>query len=175
MKRRELFFVLGAFGAITFSSVHLVDASVSVLTPIELPASFQYPNGITHASDATLYIGSITSGQILRIDPTGKVETLFTGNADVFAATSLRLDEPRGVLWGSSPDFLGTPSPSGELVRRPPRVFAIDTRSGAVLRVIPMPEGGFSNDLALDSAGSVYITDKWLIKINYTKWEKQLY
>jgi sugar lactone lactonase YvrE len=109
----------------------------------------------------------ITSGQILRIDPTGKVETLFTGNADVFAATSLRLDEPRGVLWGSSPDFLGTPSPSGELVRRPPRVFAIDTRSGAVLRVIPMPEGGFSNDFALDSAGGVYITDSTLARIHY--------
>jgi streptogramin lyase len=86
MKRRELFCALGAFGAITFASVHLVDASVNVLTPIELPANFQYPNGITHASDGTLYIGSITSGRILRIDPTGEISTLFSGNADVFAA-----------------------------------------------------------------------------------------
>lgn len=167
MNRRELIFALGAFGATTFSSVHLVDASVNVLTPIELPANFQYPNGITHASNGTLYVGSTTSARILRIDPTGKIDTLFTGNADVFAATSLRLDEPRGILWGSSPDFLGTRSPSGELVRRSPRVFAINTRSGEVLRVIPMPEGGFSNDLALDSAGGVYITDSTLARIHY--------
>jgi sugar lactone lactonase YvrE len=46
-------------------------------------------------------------------------------------------------------------------------VFAIDTRSGAVLRVIPMPEGGFSNDFALDSAGGVYITDSTLARIHY--------
>jgi sugar lactone lactonase YvrE len=167
MKRRELIFALGAFGVITFSSSHLVDASIKALTSIELPANFQYPNGITHASDGTLYVGSITSGLILRIDPTGKIDTFFTGNANVFAAASLRLDEPQGILWGSSPDFLGTRSPSGEIVRRSSRVFAIDTRSGKVLRVILMPEGGFSNDLALDSAGGVYITDSTLACIHY--------
>ncbi|WP_373540001.1 gluconolaconase [Chamaesiphon sp.] len=167
MNRRELLLFLGVATATVLSSVDRVDASANMLSSIELPASFQYPNGITHASDGTLYIGSITSGQILRIDRTGKIDTLFTGNADVFAATSLRLDEQRGILWGSSPDFLGTHSPSGELVRRSPRVFAIDIRSGEVLRVIPMPEGGFSNDLALDSAGGVYITDSTLARIHY--------
>lgn len=134
---------------------------------IELPANFQYPNGIAHASDDTLYIGSIVGGQILRITPDGQTETFFPGNDQVFAATALRLDESRGILWGSSPDFLGTRSSSGEIVRRPPRVFAIDIRSGKVLRVIPMPEGGFSNDIALDPQGGVYITDSTLARIHY--------
>jgi sugar lactone lactonase YvrE len=167
MKRRELLLLLGVAAASVLPSVQRVDASVKKLAPIELPANFQYPNGITHANNGTSYVGSITSGRILRIAPTGKIDTLFTGNADVFAATSLRLDESRGILWGSSPDFLGTRSPSGKLIRRSPRVFAIDTRSGEVLRVIPMPEGGFSNDLALDSAGGVYITDSTLARIHY--------
>lgn len=136
-------------------------------SPIQLPANFQYPNGIAHASDGTLYVGSITSGQILRIAPDGQTETFFPGNDEVFAATALRLDESRGILWGSSPDFLGTRSPSGEIVRRLPRVFAIDIRSGKVLRVIPMPEGGFSNDIALDPQGGVYITDSTLARIHY--------
>lgn len=136
-------------------------------SPIELPVHFQYPNGIAHASDGTLYVGSITSGQILRITPDGKTETFFPGNDEVFAATSLRLDESRGILWGASPDFLGTRSPSGEIISRPPRVFAIDTRSGGVLQVIPMPEGGFSNDIALDPEGGVYITDSTLARIHY--------
>lgn len=135
--------------------------------PIKLPADFQYSNGITHASDGTFYLGSITSGRILRITADGKTETFFPGNDDVFAATSLRLDETRGILWGSSPDFLGTRTPNGETVRRPPRVFAIDTRSREVLRLIPMPKGGFSNDLAVDSNGGVYITDSTLARIHY--------
>ncbi|WP_316429744.1 gluconolaconase [Leptolyngbya sp. NK1-12] len=139
----------------------------NILTAIELPANFQYPNGIAHASDGTVYVGSITSGRILRISPNGDIETLFPGNDEVFAATSLRLDEPRGILWGSSPDFLGTRTPNGETVRRAPRVFAIDIRSGEVLRLVSMPEGGFSNDLAVDPEGGVYITDSTLACIHY--------
>jgi sugar lactone lactonase YvrE len=139
----------------------------NIITSIELPATFQYPNGITHASDGTVYVGSITSGCILRISPNGSIETLFPGNDEVFAATSLRLDEPRGLLWGSSPDFLGTRTSNGETVRRPPRIFAIDSRSGEVLRLVPMPEGGFSNDLAVDPEGGVYITDSTLGRIYY--------
>ena len=167
MKRREYLLVLGVTLAIAFSSIYLVDASVRTLTPIKLPTNFQYPNGITQARDGTLYVGSITSGQILRLNPDGKVENWFPGNADVFAATSLRLDQQRGILWGTSPDFLGTGGANGETVRRPPRVFAIDTLSGKVQRLIPMPDGGFSNDIALDPEGGVYITDSTLARIHY--------
>jgi sugar lactone lactonase YvrE len=94
MKRRELLLFLGVAAATVLPSVQRVDASVKTLTSIKLPANFQYPNGITHASDGTLYVGSITSGRILRITPKGKVDTLFTGNTDVFAASSLRLMVP---------------------------------------------------------------------------------
>ncbi len=139
----------------------------TVEPPIKLPDNFQYPNGITHASDGTLYIGSITSGQILRVAPSGKIETFFDGNDEVFAATALRLDELRGILWGSSPDFLGTRGPNGETVHRSHRIFAINTRSGEVLRVILMPDDGFGNDLALDPQGGVYITDSTLARIYY--------
>jgi sugar lactone lactonase YvrE len=166
MKRRDVLLALGGMSAIALSPRPLATVAEE-LDSIELPSGFQYPNGIAHASDGTLYIGSITSGRILRISPDGTIETLFPGNGDVFAATSLRLDEPRGILWGSSPDFLGTRAPNGETVRRPPRVFAIDIRSGEIQRVIPMPEGGFSNDLAVDPDGGVYITDSTLARIHY--------
>ncbi|NEQ44465.1 MAG: gluconolaconase [Leptolyngbya sp. SIOISBB] len=167
MKRRELLVVLGGASTMLLSSPQLIAASVRELESIRLPVSFQYPNGISHASDGTLYIGSITSGQILRITPEGGTEIFFSGDDEVFAATALRLDEPRGILWGSSPDFLGTRSANGETVHRPPRIFAIDLRSGNVLRVILMPEGGFGNDLAIDPDGGVYITDSTLARIHY--------
>lgn len=70
--------VLGVAAAIALSK--RVNASIKKLTPIELPDNFQYPNGITNASDGTLYVGSITSGKILQINPNEKIETLFPGN-----------------------------------------------------------------------------------------------
>lgn len=167
MKRRDFLLGLGCAGTIMLSANRSIVAVERALESLELPASFQYPNGISHASDGTLYIGSITSGQILRVTPDGQTELLFPGSDDVFAGTALRLDEPRGILWGSSPDFLGTRNANGETVHRPPRIFAIDVRSGNVLRVILMPEGGFGNDLAIDPDGGVYVTDSTLARIHY--------
>ena len=149
------------------SSVQSIAAPAQVLPPIELPADFQYPNGIARASDGTLYVGSVTSGRILRINPQGKSEAFFVGSDEIFAATSLRLDERRGILWGTSPDFLGVPGPNGETIRRPHRIFAIDTRTGKVLRVTLMPDGGFGNDMALDPDGGVYLTDSSRPRIYY--------
>jgi sugar lactone lactonase YvrE len=128
---------------------------------------FQYPNGITHSSNGTLYVGSVTSGQILRITPDGKTETFFPGTEEIFAATSLRLDEQRGILWGASPDFLGVRGTDGQITRRPHRIFAIDTRTAKVLQVIPMPNGGFSNDMAVDESGGIYVTDSSRPRIHY--------
>jgi sugar lactone lactonase YvrE len=141
-------------------------SKVLALDPIQLPSGFQYPNGITRASDGTLYVGSITSGQILQISPTGKRETLFPGNNEVFAATSLRLDESRDLLWGASPDFLGT-QPNSKTPPRSHRIFAINLRSGKIQQVIQMPEGGFGNDLAIDAQGGVYLTDSARPRIYY--------
>ncbi|MEA5598432.1 gluconolaconase [Rivularia sp. UHCC 0363] len=140
---------------------------VREVATIELPANFQYPNGITQARDGTLYVGSITSGQILRIEPGRSVETFFPGNNQVFAANTLRIDQERGILWGTSSDFLGVRGSDGKVTRRSHRIFAIDINSGQVIRVIVMPDGGFANDIALDEKGGVYITDSWRSRIYY--------
>ncbi|MDJ0591102.1 MAG: gluconolaconase [Pleurocapsa sp. MO_226.B13] len=134
---------------------------------IELPADFQYPNGIAQAEDGTLYVGSVTSGQILQISPNGNITPFFPGSESVFAATSLRLDEQRGILWGTSPDFLGVENAEGEIVRRPHRVFALDIGTGEVVRSLPLPDNGFGNDIALDNDGGVYLTDSFQPRIHY--------
>lgn len=166
-RRKFLEQMLAATGgaiAISLSILHPTDAKE--LAPIELPAGFQYPNGITRASNGTLYVGSITSGQILKIAPNSKIETLFPGNDEVFAATSLRLDEPRAILWGTSPDFLAT-LPNSKTAPRPHRIFAIDVRSGKLKQFIQMPDRGFGNDIAVDAKGGVYLTDSSRPRILY--------
>ncbi|MBE9016146.1 gluconolaconase [Chroococcidiopsis sp. CCALA 051] len=141
--------------------------SVREETRIALPKDFQYPNGIARASDGTLYVGSVTSGKILRILPNGRIETFFPGNSEIFAANSLRLDEQRGILWGASSDFLGVRGADGKVTRRPHRIFALDIRTGKALQVILMPDGGFGNDMAIDPKGGVYLTDSNRPRIYY--------
>lgn len=136
-------------------------------TRIALPTGFQYPNGIARASNGTLYVGSITSGRILRILPSGRIETFFVGTNEIFATTSLRLDEQRGILWGTSPDFLGIRDANGEVIRRPHRLFALDIQTGKALKVMLVPDGGFGNDMVLDALGGIYITDSNHPRIYY--------
>lgn len=167
MKRREVLFALGWAGAIALSPLRSVAASVKELDPLELPAGFQYPNGIARSQDGTLYVGSVLSGRILQINAAGEAQTFFGGNSDILSVTSLRLDEPRNILWGASPDVLGTPQDNGEIVQKPHRIFAIDTRSGEVRHIIPIPDGGFGNDIALDPQGGVYVTDSLRPRIHY--------
>ncbi len=152
---------------VLIATVPVWAVQTSAQRSIQLPTDFQYPNGITHTSNSTLYVGSVTSGQILQITPNGKTETFFPGTDEIFAATSLRLDEQRGILWGASPDFLGVRDADGQVTRRSHRIFAIDIRTAKVLRVISMPDGGFGNDIALDEEGGVYLTDSSRPRIYY--------
>ena len=167
MKRRDL--ILGLTSAIILPSVYscVANAGDKELTPIALPKGFQYPNGITRSSNGTVYVGSITNGEILQISPNnkgkGEIQTFFEGNKEIFAATTLRLDEQRGILWGASPDVLGT-------VGKQHRIFSIDINdinSSKLLKIITIPDDGFGNDIALDSNGGVYVTDSLQPRILY--------
>lgn len=158
------------------NSVHQLSLNKAIksLAPIELTEDFQYPNGIAHASDGTVYVGSITSGEILKISPEGEMEIFFSGHEEVFAGTSLRLDETRGILWGASPNITGlrlvdepNSTKAQESDEQSHRIFAIDVRSGNLLQVLPLPEGSFGNDLAIDERGGVYVTDSASPRIYY--------
>ncbi|QSQ27848.1 hypothetical protein JY651_24400 [Pyxidicoccus parkwayensis] len=136
---------------------------------LSLPSGFMHPNGITHAEDGTLFVGSVPSGRILRRAQGGDWTELFPGSADVFAVTSLRLDAPRGLLWGTSPDVMGLLRPDGTLGKRTPRLFAVDARTGEVRRIVPIPEGGLGNDITLAPDGGLYVTDSTRASVLYLR------
>ena len=119
---------------------------------ISLPANVVYPNGIATASDGSIYVGQITQGGILRRSPEGDWSSVHPGSPEIYAATSLRLDEDRQRLWGTSPDFLPPAEP------RTPYIFAIDTVTGRVQQTAAVPDG-FGNDIAVEPDGSILITE----------------
>ena len=126
---------------------------------LPLPAGFTYPNGIAHAEDGTLFVGSVSDGRILRRAPGGDWTVFFPGSEEVFAVTSLRLDAPRGLLWGTSPDVMGLLGPDGTPGKRANRLFAVDARTGELKRVVPIPDGGLGNDVTVAPDGGLYVTD----------------
>ena len=119
---------------------------------ITLPGEVRHPNGIAAAANGTLYVGQITQPGVARRAPDGRWDMLFAGSPEIFAGTSLRLDESRGVLWGASPDFL----PQGP--ERTPHVFALDANTGRVLHTAPLLDG-FANDIALEPDGAILVTE----------------
>ncbi len=150
---------MGAAETLSQSSAHPTQTqSASTGVRWVLPPGFEYPNGIAATIDGGAYVGSITSGRIVKLDADGRAVEFFPGHPEVFASTALRLDAARGVLWGTSPDFTRVIDRSITDVR-PNRIFAIDVTSGRLLFSQPVPNEGFGNDLILLSDGSVLMTD----------------
>lgn len=150
-------FLLGSFFFFPLSP-SLLNAKEAKVESIYLPKDFHFPNGITHAPDGTIYVGSVTKGDIISISPDGDIKTVFKETKDAFAGTSLRFDPITNILWAASPDFVGK-EVNGRIVRRKNRIVAIDISKGNVIWSASMPNKGFGNDFALDGKGGIYITD----------------
>lgn len=98
--------LLALAAAFTFSAPVQAAASADcAANSMTLPPGALYPNGIARATDGTLYVGFVTSGNVLRKRPGQTWETFFPGADTVFASNALRLDEQRGLLWGTRRTF----------------------------------------------------------------------
>ncbi|MEG9604147.1 hypothetical protein V6W93_07220 [Serratia nematodiphila] len=146
--------LLALAAAFTFSAPVQAAASADcAANSMTLPPGVLYPNGIARATDATLYVGFVTSGNVLRKRPGQAWETFFPGADTVFASNALRLDEKRGLLWGNSPDFL-----SGGKTRAN-RIYALNVADGTLDRSLALPTGEMGNDIVLGADGTVYVTE----------------
>lgn len=125
---------------------------------IWLPEGFAYPNGVAFDEMGGLFIGSVVSGDIAIVELGERPHVRFEEVEGRFAGTAIRHDAERGLLWVSSPDFLGVER-NGEIVRRSHRLAVVDASTGAVEWSAAVPEAGFANDIALDGRGGAYVTD----------------
>ena len=128
-----------------------------------LPDTIPYPNGIAVTKDGSMYVGSVTTGAVAKINlQNSETKLLIESQTAIIASTSLRADEARGILWACSPDVF----PS-QTERKPSTLVALDLDSGTVMRTVTLPRESFCNDLAIDHRVGVLVTDSFNPQILY--------
>ncbi|WP_374334319.1 SMP-30/gluconolactonase/LRE family protein [Leeia sp.] len=120
-----------------------------------LPDDF-YPESITADSRGNVYVSSFRQGAVARLLPGQQQAQVFipSGSNGLVSAQGLVVDEARNTLWVCSGDFgYSTAAPAASALKR------FDLQTGAPMASYPLPGGGYCNDMALDSKGTLYITD----------------
>lgn len=118
---------------------------------VELPGEAFYPEGVA-AHGEMLFVGSVTTGEIVRANTcTGVVENFVPGGT-LPAAIGLRVDDERNILWACGSDTTQAILSS---------VNAFDLDSGEHLAAHPWTGPGMCNDLDVDDVGNVYATDSF--------------
>jgi len=141
-------------------------------------ASLFYSSGIALDSQGNLYIADNLSNRVRKVDQTGMITTV-AGNGDSFweadgvAATATGLDSPVGVKFDSKGNMYIS---EGNRVRKVDTSGTIHTIAGSTMNggnQGSSGNGGLATqallfgplDLAIDSAGDVYIADNQNLKV----------
>ena len=121
------------------------------------------PEGIAYdPATRSFFLGSIRKRKIVRIGPDGRVSDFVPSKRDgLLAVLGMKVDPRRRVLWAASEAsesmIDGTPGETGRSA-----VCAYDLGSGKLIGVYRTPPEAtrhLFNDLVVDSAGDVLVTD----------------
>lgn len=117
---------------------------------LELPGAAYYPESVSAASDGTLYVGSVGTGQVVRFAPGATAAEVLVPPSPGTAVAGVLVDESGGALYYCANDQAG---------KAPPTLRSVGLRDGAARGAWPFPAPGFCNDLAFDGARRLYVTD----------------
>lgn len=140
----------------------LVSIAAMAETPasIALPGDTAYPENITGTANGVLYVSNLSGGGILRIAPKKQPEVwIKPGDYGSGSTLGILADEARNLLWVCSNDMsmLGIASPGKE---KGSALKAFDIKTGKGVVSAPFPATpSICNDIAIDSAGDVYVTN----------------
>ncbi|HEY5922748.1 MAG TPA: hypothetical protein VIV11_13805 [Kofleriaceae bacterium] len=118
---------------------------------LALPGQAYYPENVHADADGTLYVGSLTTGQLVAFDD-GKTEprtVLAAGAHGVTGLTGVLVHDDE--LWACSIDTM---------FQRPTEVRSF-TLDGAPKQTYVLGSQYFCNDLAFDDRGNLYVTDSF--------------
>jgi sugar lactone lactonase YvrE len=127
---------------------------------ISLPSERAFPESLSATLDGTLYVGNLAEGGVVRIRPNGTphvwIKPAAFGSASILGVLA---DESHNTLWVCSDDL----SDSGIKIagaKSGSALIGFDLKTGAGKIRAEFPgEHNFCNDIAIDSAGSAYVTN----------------
>jgi sugar lactone lactonase YvrE len=132
---------------------------------ITFTAEQAYPEGIAwHPVQKVFFVSSVHSGVIGKVTPQG-VYTPFIKDDQLVASAGLYLDSKRNLLWVAVGDLGASTRSSPATAYKLAALAAYDASTGerrAYHDLSSLVEGGhFANDLTVDAAGNVYVTDSF--------------
>ncbi len=132
---------------------------------ITFTAEQAYPEGIAwHPVQKVFFVSSVHTGVIGKVTPQG-IYTPFIQDDKLVASVGLYLDTKRNLLWTAIGDLGASTRSSPATAYKLAALAAYDATTGerrAYHDLSSLVEGGhFANDLTVDAAGNVYITDSF--------------
>jgi sugar lactone lactonase YvrE len=124
---------------------------------IELPGDDFYPEGVAADAGGVLYVGSASTGAIVRAEPCGEVTSFVPPSTGGRGTLGLHVDADASVLWACDVDFT---------FASPAALIGYDLATGAEVARHPFPDGAVvCNDIAQGADGSLYLTDSFGARI----------
>ncbi len=111
-----------------------------------------FPESITSSLLGTLYVASITTGEIVRIPRLSRTTETFVAPGVNVGTAGVAFDDLRQVLWACAVDLT---------FATPTALRAFSARDGALIASYEVPDGGVCADIVL-ARGDVYVTDTLL-------------
>lgn len=155
--RASLLLAAGSFAAPVAAqpgAPTLVELTASDEVP--LPGSTFYPEGIAVSADGDLYVGSLATNQILRLDrQSRRIERFSAPDADLLSVIGVHVSADGRSVHACSSD------PKGMYPGRRSELVTLDMQTGNVTGRAQLPEGGLCNDIAELDDGTVLVTDSF--------------
>lgn len=119
---------------------------------LTVPGTNFFPESITASAAGTLYVASITTGEIVRFPTWSATAEVFVPAGVNIGTAGVAFDDERHVLWACAVDLT---------FATPTALRAFDPASGALLASYVVPNGGVCADIAI-AGEDLYVTDTLL-------------
>ena len=118
-----------------------------------------FPEGITVSIKGDIYVGSLKENKIVKFKNNEKESKVFVpaNSNDLNSVIGILADDRNKILWACSSNPGISNYPSDDIVS----LKAFDLNSGDFLQSYEFPNGGFCNDITLDSNNNIYVTDSF--------------
>jgi sugar lactone lactonase YvrE len=124
-----------------------------------------YPEGVAYEGGRQSFIvSSVTTGTVGRVDAQGNYTKLYE-DAGLKSSFGMKVDAKRNRLWVCTGDPNYSHYADSATYKKMIRLIGIDLSTGKKVEDIDLSKlyagKHFANDLALDDAGNIYITDSY--------------